>query len=679
MEDTNISRNKRRRMREKDRMIMLNEELVHLRQQMAALKEGSNRSSTEMAELRCTNKQLLDSLHTERESFQAPRQVSEELNDLEEADALVYQPTTTEHRTPFKDQESQTDVESYPDFLIFNYHANEKEDLKEENSSLKEEIEKLQKQLADERKNNEDNKVQIESLRVKAKTFEDHSTLLAYELHEMTVDRNSLLNALEGKHEKIKTIEAKWKAKVKKMADQHEVKLYDEQVKSYRLRVQNKNLKAELDQVKNEMEDQKLQLTVTNFLNDIVNDVEGLVKQREIASLRDHIQQLQFELAQAENVKRLQQHKEEQGAEEYKKLFDQYQIVEQQNQLLEEDNTLLKKRVLVMRQENTEAHEKFLEEQTDRINAKMSFVAQIKQLEENCTSLKEANVTLSKDGQRLKSAFERKHQDNDGLMEVIEDLMQRVAEKENIIEELQAKKRRGCIRRFGDIVDLERNDGKTDVIVNEGVSTVSYTLDEGLIEFGTAIDDGDFGRAITFLESLDMTPETEAMWKTLSKLAVQEGNLPVAERCYAALGDVSKARFLHQVNELVDDIESKTGMDGSRHPLVQAKLAVLNKQFKKAEGIYLEQGMIDQAMEMYQELHKWDDSLEIAARKGHPELENLRSNYLQYLSTSGQEEKAGEVKESQGEYMEAINLYMKAGLPARAARLALSHDVCNVL
>ena len=29
--------------------------------------------------------------------------------------------------------------------------------------------------------------------------------------------------------------------------------------------------------------------------------------------------------------------------------------------------------------------------------------------------------------------------------------------------------------------------------------------------------------------------------------------------------------------------------------------------------------------------------------KGHPELENLRSNYLQYLSTSGQEEKAGEV------------------------------------
>ena len=46
----------------------------------------------------------------------------------------------------------------------------------------------------------------------------------------------------------------------------------------------------------------------------------------------------------------------------------------------------------------------------------------------------------------------------------------------------------------GDIVELERNEGKTDVLVNEGVTTVSYTLDEGLIEFGTAMDDGDFGR-----------------------------------------------------------------------------------------------------------------------------------------------------------------------------------------
>lgn len=30
--------------------------------------------------------------------------------------------------------------------------------------------------------------------------------------------------------------------------------------------------------------------------------------------------------------------------------------------------------------------------------------------------------------------------------------------------------------------------------MDEGVNTVSYTLDEGLIEFGTAIDDYDYER-----------------------------------------------------------------------------------------------------------------------------------------------------------------------------------------
>ena len=51
----------------------------------------------------------------------------------------------------------------------------------------------------------------------------------------------------------------------------------------------------------------------------------------------------------------------------------------------------------------------------------------------------------------------------------------------------------------GDIVDITRDDGKTEVVVQEGQHQLSYELDEGLIEFGTAVDDGDFDRAVTFL------------------------------------------------------------------------------------------------------------------------------------------------------------------------------------
>ncbi|KAI8482238.1 hypothetical protein Bbelb_400200 [Branchiostoma belcheri] len=227
----------------------------------------------------------------------------------------------------------------------------------------------------------------------------------------------------------------------------------------------------------------------------------------------------------------------------------------------------------------------------------------------------------------------------------------------------------------GDIVDLERNEGKTDVIVNEGVTTISYTLDEGLIEFGTAIDDADFPRAAAFLESLEMSSETEAMWKTLSKLSLEAQQLHIAERCYAALGDVAKAKYLQDVNKLAEKAAEDMGGDGMDHYVVRAKLAMLDKQFGQAEAIYLEQNEIDKAMEMYQELHKWDESISVAeAKKHHPELETLRRNYYQWLMDTNQEEKAGEVKENEGDYIAAINLYMKAGLPAKAARLVTSHE-----
>jgi len=230
----------------------------------------------------------------------------------------------------------------------------------------------------------------------------------------------------------------------------------------------------------------------------------------------------------------------------------------------------------------------------------------------------------------------------------------------------------------GDVIDLEKADGKTNVVVQEGVQAINYTLDEGLIEFGTAMEDGDYYRAISFLETLETSPETEAMWKTLSKVAIEHKELFIAERCYSALGDVSRARYLHNLNELIDEISSTTQGDPLYHPAVRAKMAVFEKQFKLAESIYLEQGQVDEAMEMYQELHKWDESLAIAEAKRHPELESLRSAYLQYLMKSAQEEKAGEVKENSEEYLEAINLYMKANLPAKAARLALRvHSLAN--
>lgn len=104
----------------------------------------------------------------------------------------------------------------------------------------------------------------------------------------------------------------------------------------------------------------------------------------------------------------------------------------------------------------------------------------------------------------------------------------------------------------GEIEDIERANGKTEVIVDEGVNTVSYTLDEGLIEFGAALDDKDYERAIALLETLEMTTETEAMWKSLSATALKDQKLAIAERCYAAIGDVARSKYLHNLNDIID-------------------------------------------------------------------------------------------------------------------------------
>ncbi|XP_024146740.1 intraflagellar transport protein 172 homolog [Oryzias melastigma] len=226
----------------------------------------------------------------------------------------------------------------------------------------------------------------------------------------------------------------------------------------------------------------------------------------------------------------------------------------------------------------------------------------------------------------------------------------------------------------GDIVDLERAEGKTNVLVKEGANTVAYTLDEGLVEFGTAIDDGDYVRAMDFLETMEMSVEIEAMWKMLSKLALEAQQLHIAERCFAALGDVSMVRFLRRTSDTADEVSLETGEDGLSHYKVQARLAMLDKNFKLAEMHFVEHGALDEAVEAYKHLQMWDDAIALAEAKGYPELDRLRASQYEWLLQTGQQNEAGEVKERQGDFHGAIQHYLKAGLPTKAAHVAISHS-----
>eukprot|EP00397_Hematodinium_sp_SG-2012_P000872 GEMP01000873.1.p1 GENE.GEMP01000873.1~~GEMP01000873.1.p1 ORF type:complete len:1750 (+),score=429.25 GEMP01000873.1:263-5512(+) len=222
----------------------------------------------------------------------------------------------------------------------------------------------------------------------------------------------------------------------------------------------------------------------------------------------------------------------------------------------------------------------------------------------------------------------------------------------------------------GDVEEIERTTGRTIVIVDEGVNTVEYELDEALINFGSCLERKQYAKAVDILEELPLTPETEAMWRSLVEVCMEDLNaLPVAERCYAVLGDVSKSRFLHKVNKLV-----MAAQGGPMPPIIEAKLAMLQKQFGRAEAIMLDCGDLEGAMQMYQELHKYDESIRLAEKKNHPNVQHLKESYLQWLLSTQQEEKAGELQEREGNFQKAIELYLRGGMAAKAAALVSRHN-----
>ena len=218
----------------------------------------------------------------------------------------------------------------------------------------------------------------------------------------------------------------------------------------------------------------------------------------------------------------------------------------------------------------------------------------------------------------------------------------------------------------GDIEDIERAEGKTEVIVDEGMNTASYVLDEGMIAFGTAVEDRHYESAMAILEGLEFSPETEAMWQQLAGVALEAGELQVAQRAAAALGDVSKARFLNKTSKIAAMAQERTGGDGRDFWEVRARLAQLRGDLQGAEGILLEQGKVDEAISMYEQLLKFDDAIGVAESRGHPNAQRMRKQYFNYLLSSGQEDKAAALKESEGDALAAIDLYIKGGLPGKA-------------
>lgn len=145
----------------------------------------------------------------------------------------------------------------------------------------------------------------------------------------------------------------------------------------------------------------------------------------------------------------------------------------------------------------------------------------------------------------------------------------------------------------------------------------------------------------------------------------------VAQRCFAALENASKTFYLSEMIKIAEKYEESTGSPGMSCPEVRVRYALLGGDLRSAERIYIEQGDIESALQMYIKLRRWDDAVKLAEKRAYSGLVELREQQMAYLLSTGQEEKAGEVLEERGEKDKAMTLYMKAKKPAKAARLAL--------
>ena len=168
------------------------------------------------------------------------------------------------------------------------------------------------------------------------------------------------------------------------------------------------------------------------------------------------------------------------------------------------------------------------------------------------------------------------------------------------------------------------------------------------------------------LSSASTAPSSASLWRDLRDAALAVRDCAIAGRCYVALGNVAAARFMRRLSKL-DPVADAT--------VLRAQFALFRRMFTEAETIYLEHAQVETAMNMYQDLHQWDKAIALAVARNHPDADSLKAQYLAWLLETGQADKAGAMKERDGETVEAIRLYISAGVPGRAATLAARSNI----
>jgi len=237
----------------------------------------------------------------------------------------------------------------------------------------------------------------------------------------------------------------------------------------------------------------------------------------------------------------------------------------------------------------------------------------------------------------------------------------------------------------GDVVDIIRHGTKTAVTISNNGKTTSFPLDGSFISFSAAMESKKLKEAAQILLDLTKTNgsdrsttsssqsngsndeniDLKSLWGELAEVAMKENEYLIAELSYASKGDLSRSRFLHKINKLISK-------QGENSYLVQARIAMLNGNFKQAECILAEHDQLDYAIEMYKKMHMWPEIIDLVKmRKGPVEAQKYSEEYFKHLCDTGQYQIAATIRANDGKIQEAVDLCLQGGKPQIAAELLL--------
>ena len=109
----------------------------------------------------------------------------------------------------------------------------------------------------------------------------------------------------------------------------------------------------------------------------------------------------------------------------------------------------------------------------------------------------------------------------------------------------------------------------------------------------------------------------------------------IAQRCFAALGNFSKMKYIKNLYKIKKNniIDTNNKNDNNiiekkiNQIIVDAKILLLKKKFDEAKKLLLDNNLIQEAIDIFKEIHKYLDAIEIGEQYKLPESELMKKEY----------------------------------------------------